>query len=303
MHESRIVVALVALLLMETATTQPHKPKPRSAATCEPDPKCHVPYSAEFNLTNVSPGPDGNLVTYNYSETQAMDSHGRYLGATTSPDPTHKGPPQTIAAVCDPTTNTQYQWDSLRKRLIILKMPGPDESEGCWESEQGDLFINFDLAKRLVSEAEVRTRQIEGLARDPDRPEPLIEDLGTTMLQRLEVRGTRETHPAAKSSTEREPEYLMEEHWASPLLGIWLQQEVDYLPSPNHNLKWSRRLASLNLNEPQPSTFNPPAGYTTVTETMHQVPCEVRAAGNRETQPSPSGSRLNSETIRTATIH
>ncbi|HEY2467224.1 MAG TPA: hypothetical protein VGI45_05175 [Terracidiphilus sp.] len=276
MRASRVLVAVTAVLLIETAAGQQVKPKPRWAATCESDPKRHVPYSAEFNLTNVYPGTDGNLVTYNYSETQAFDSQGRSLETTTSPDPNRKGPPQTIAVECDPTNSTQYQWDSLRKRLIVLKMPTPEKRQGCWESEHGDLFINFDLARRLSANAAAQTNRIDEMARDPDRRDPLVEDLGTMTLLGVEVQGTRTTWPPAKSSTEPEPRYVMEEHWASPLLGTWLQQEVDYPPSSEHNVKWSRRVTNLTLKDPEPSTFEPPRDYTVVTQTMHQGSCENR---------------------------
>jgi hypothetical protein len=275
MRQARVLIVLLAALLTATAAAgQQQKPKPRFAASCEPNAKRHVPYSAQFALSNVSPEPDGNIAAYNYSEGQALDSHGRFLETTTSPDPNHKGPPQTTASVCDPETNTQFQWDSLRKHLVVLKMPRPEERIGCWESEQGDYVINFDAARRLSADAEARASRIDEYARDPNNASPLVEDLGTRMLQGVEVHGTRTTYPPAKSSTEPEPPYVMEEHWKSPLLGLWLEQEVDYPASRAHNIKWSRKLANLNLNEPEPSTFDPPAGYTIVAEAMRRVPCE-----------------------------
>lgn len=273
MRKRRILIALSAELLIATAASQQQRPKARFTATCEPDAKRHVPYSAEFNLTNVYPGADGNLVTYNYSETQAFDSHGRFLGTTVAPDPKRKGPPQTLALECDPTTNTQYRWDSLKKSLLVLKMPTPEQRTGCWESEQGDQLINFDAARRLGADAAARMTHMDEVARDPDHANPLIEDLGTMTLQGVEAQGTRTTWPPAASSADGAPQYLTEEHWASPLLGIWLQQEVDYPPG-NHSIKWSRRVTNLNLNEPEPSAFDPPADYNVVTETMHQVPCQ-----------------------------
>jgi len=300
MHTSRIVIAIAVASSIGMASAQMPKPKPRSADTCDPDPKRHVPYSAQFALTNVSPGPDGNLVNYNYSETQALDSHGRFLLSTTSPDPNRKGPPQTIAMECDPTTNSQYGWDSLRKRLIVLKMPNPQERIGCWESEQNDFFINFDAARRARADAEARESRMNEEARDPERhPNPSAEDLGSMILQGVEVRGSRTTWPPAKSSTDSESPYVMEEHWSSPLLGIWLQQEVDYPPSRNHNLKWSRRVTNLSLNEPVPSAFDPPRGYSVVTEPMHAVSCDgqivqaPRSAPRASPEGSPPPSRLH----------
>ena len=145
MRKSEIAVAIVAVILTQSGTAeQPPKPKPRSAMSCLPDPVRHLPYSAEFSMTNTSPGSDGNPVVYHYSDTEAFDSRGRYLGTSTFPDPNHKGPPQTTGLECDPTTDTQYQWDSLKRSLVVLKMPKMEERQGCWESDAGDFFVNFD---------------------------------------------------------------------------------------------------------------------------------------------------------------
>jgi hypothetical protein len=274
MRKSRLLIALTAALLIQTAVAQQANPKPKPADLCEPNLKHKVPYSAQFTVINVATRPDGNLESYHYTEFQAFDSRGRRLEMTISPDPNHKGPPQTIAFECDPTTNTEYRWDSLRRRLVVLKMPSPEESTGCWESEDGDYFINFDVARRLRAEAGARTRRLDEYVREPNNASPLIEDLGTRILQGVQVQGTRTTYPPAKSSTDPEPPYVMEEHWKSPLLGMWLEQEVDYPTSRAHNVKWSRKVANLNLNEPEPSTFDRPRGYTELTETMHRVECE-----------------------------
>jgi hypothetical protein len=281
MRKSGIAVAIVAVMLIQAGTAQqPPKPKPRSAMDCLPDPVRHVPYSAEFSMTNTYPGSDGKPVVYNYSDTEAFDSHGRYLGTSTFPDPNHKGPPQTTGLECDRTTDTQYQWDSLKRSLVVLKMPKMEERQGCWESDAGDFFVNFDKARRVNAETRARMNRINQASQDQDPSNPLVEDLGTMTLQGVEVRGTRTTHPPAASSSEGEPDYLVEEHWASPLLGFWLQQEVDYARSPKHNSKWTRRVTNLRLGDPDPSTFDPPSGYIVFTETMHQVACEVRSVSS-----------------------
>ena len=98
-------------------------------------------------------------MVYHYSDTEAFDSHGRYLGTTTFPDPNHKGPPQTTGLECDPTTDMQYQWDSLKRSLVVLKMPEMEVRYGCWESDAGDFFINFDKARRVNAETQARTNR------------------------------------------------------------------------------------------------------------------------------------------------
>ena len=283
-----IVLAMISVTLMPVASAQqPPKPQPRIAMDCLPDPVRHVPYSAEFSMTNTAPGSDGDSVVYHYSETEAFDSHGRFLRTTTAPDPSHKGPDQTTGSECDNTTNTQYRWDSLRKILVVLKMPGMDERHGCWESDVRNYFIDFDKARRL--NAETQARSSHQTNQDPDHSNPLIEDLGTMTLQGVEVHGTRTTYPPAITSSDPEPPYLREEHWMSPLLGFFLQQEVDYPQSPKHNSQWTRRVTNLKLGDPDLSRFDPPIGYTIVTGTMREVSCNAQTV--QAPRPTPQRRR------------
>ncbi len=207
------------------------------------------------------------------------------LISETSPDPLQKGPARVTGETCDPVSNTQLQWDSQGNRVTVLAMPKPEERQGCWESELGDFTINFETPKFPAASKAVSPP-------DPDaafenRPKPTVEDLGAASIQGVEVLGTRTTWPPASGEPgEREPPYLREEHWISPLLGIWLKQEVDY-PMGNHTIKWMRGVASLSLNDPEPSTFEPPRGYTVLTETMHRSPCEQHSAGTHQMRVVP----------------
>ena len=81
------------------------------------------------------------------------------------------------------------------------------------------------------------------------------------------------------------PPYLTEEHWIAPSLGIWISQEVIYPRRMGSGMKWSRELASLNLADPDLSTFQPPQAYDVVTEDMHQVVCGQPAASPPQRQP------------------
>jgi hypothetical protein len=165
-----IVTVFACGLIVQIAFCQ--QPTAKHAGTCAPDPRRHVPYSAEFTLTDVKPGPNGTLITYNYSEMQSLDSHGRTLNSVTSPDPQQKGPARVTGETCDPVSNTQMQWDSRRNRVTVLAMPKREERQGCWESELGDFTISFETPKFPVASRAVNPP-------DPDaafdnRPKPAL---------------------------------------------------------------------------------------------------------------------------------
>lgn len=172
------------------------QPAARRVWTCEPDPERHVPYSAEFTLTDVKPGPNGTLITYNYSEMQSLDSHGRTLDSVTFPDPMQKGPARVTGGTCDPVSNTQMQWDSRLNRVTVLAMPKPEQRQGCWESERGDFTIDFESPKLSRASSTV-VHQPNPDATFDNQPKPTVDDLGEVSIQGVKALGTRTTGPPA----------------------------------------------------------------------------------------------------------
>jgi hypothetical protein len=62
------------------------------------------------------------------------------------------------------------------------------------------------------------------------------------------------------------------ELWTAPSLGGLVLREVTDDPQIG---KSTREVVSLDLNEPDPGLFVPPADYEMVDENMHQVPCQA----------------------------
>ena len=86
----------------------------------------------------------------------------------------------------------------------------------------------------------------------------------------IEVHGYRMTlTTAAGQIGNDQPLVRTTESWMAPSLGIELRSTTD---DPQSD-KMTRELVSLDLNEPDPSTFQPPDGYEVKVEEMHPVAC------------------------------
>lgn len=252
---------------------------PATACTLEPG-EGH-PFTAQFTLISVQLLATGDIYTHRSAEIRALDSYGRSYESVefpiTSPKPIAYAP-LVSGGVCDPVTNTQTLWDSHDRRTVILNMPEPVERRGCWQTEDGEFHINFELGRP----AEFRGGHSD--ANGSNGPSPQVEELGTSIFQGVEAVGYRSTWPAPTNGAP-DPPYLMEEHWIAPGLGIWISQEVDYPRKLNRTLKWSRELANLETTEPDALLFEPPQHYSVKTENMHKVPCEKMSASSPIVRP------------------
>lgn len=98
-----------------------------------------------------------------------------------------------------------------------------------------------------------------------------IEHLGKETIDGVEVRGqriTRTIHTGAIGNDE--PLVSVTEYWRAPSLGHLILRMVSNDPKTG---KHTMDLVSLDLREPGPAIFRPPANYRIVTQQMHQVPC------------------------------
>lgn len=239
---------------------------------------CNVlqPYTAEFKMTRVQTLADGTTITNEVKRVKARDSQGRTM-ITTTESPFGSGQPAlTYVTVNDPAEGTQTNWDSRSRRATITKLPPADQRHGCWRSDSGHFNMNYgDAPSRAKAQpgGGSGTGSVAGgvLVWRPVRPKFTREDLGTTTIMGVEVRGTRftTTTPAGAIGNDR-PLVSTTETWVAPSLGIPLRQ-VQINPQSG---KMTTELQNLDLSEPVKATFQPPEGYDVVTEELHQVPCQ-----------------------------
>jgi hypothetical protein len=96
------------------------------------------------------------------------------------------------------------------------------------------------------------------------------EDLGADTVMGVEVRGSRTTvtTPAGAEGNDQ-PLVHTDEVWMAPSLGLVLRSISD---DPRFG-KMQREVLTLDLNNPDPALFQPPAGYEVETQVMQPVAC------------------------------
>lgn len=241
----------------------------------QPDCNCgnHVaqPYTAEFKITQVQTLANGTTITRESTEIDALDTTGRRLRSTMeSTGPNNEL--RTNAHVNDPAGSTEVNWQSWTKRAQVIKLPPQDQRHGCWANDSGTLRQSWYDGPRPGKPAPNGTVLANGSTIVPVvRNKPENEDLGTSSIEGVEVKGHRltTTFPAGQFGNDA-PIVVRNEVWSSPRLALTLREVTD---DPRSG-KRTRELVSITLSEPDPSLFQPPDGYEMIIEELHQVSCE-----------------------------
>ena len=244
----------------------------------------HQSYTVELKTTTVQTLSDGTTITRESTEIRASDSQRRTLFSTTQKTPF--GDQQktiTTVHVNDPVESTQTDWSSQSKVARVLKLPTQDQQHGCWQSESGNMHIDYGVG-HPVSSGRVSIGNASGgigggagfsttLPSSMPRPihePPTSEDLGTTTIQGLEAHGHRFTTvvPAGQIGNDK-PLMRVNESWMASGLGFPLRSVND---DPQSG-KSTTEVVNLDLSEPPLSAFLPPDDYKVVVEELHQVTC------------------------------
>jgi hypothetical protein len=235
----------------------------------------HAPFTAEFKLTSVQTLADGTTITRETTEVQARDSSSRSMTSIT--DPTSGAHPSvTRITVNDPVANVRISWNSLIKRAREVQLP-PGDQQGCWSSDSGQFSIARGNPEPGAAAAHP-PRPASPVAGAPGVPAnvvhnnpPVMEDLGTAEFQGVEALGNRNTWtiPAGEVGNDR-PMVRSGECWRAPGVGGLVVHSVDNAPRSG---KRTRDLVRMDLAEPDPSVFQPPADYEVSTEQVHEGGC------------------------------
>jgi hypothetical protein len=235
----------------------------------------HPSYTAELKTTNVRTLSDGTTITRETTGIRAWDSQNRMLNSTTRTVP--DGEEQktiTNGRVDDPVESTQITWDSQTKVARVIHFPSPDQRHGCWVSESGQMHRNYGAGHPVNSGTTYGVAAASSTAVFPNPPPvhdpPTKEDLGTTTIQGIEVRGTRYTSvtPIGRIGNDK-PLVQVNESWTAPGFGFSLRSMND---DPQSG-KTTTETVNLDISEPPLSTFQPPDGYKIVQDELHQVAC------------------------------
>lgn len=275
--QSLTMVAFVAMAVTGVSQNLEARPAPNplkiNAPGCGDAENMRVPqkpqtYYVELKTTTVQTLANGATITTERSETEARDSQGRSMSAhafiTYLSETTHT---EMMFHVTDPVENTETNWSTQRKEATVLKLPPKEEQHGCWATESGSMRMNYGPivpAARPNVAAAVRPLQQAPMER------PKFEDLGTSMIEGLEVHGHRTTTvtPAGKIGNDQ-PLVRTTEVWFSPLVPRALREVTD---DPRMG-RSTTEVVKLDLSDPPLDTFQPPEGYTIKVEELHQVEC------------------------------
>ncbi|MGP8251611.1 MAG: hypothetical protein ACLQHF_06215 [Terracidiphilus sp.] len=296
---------LVALCAVLPALAQ-------APATRTPAPRTRPPYTVEFKTTHVQTLANGTTITTETKEVMARDQEMRRMNATTNA-PTGDRPAITTVHVNDPTTGEEISWTSESKVAHDVRRPVGDARHGCWATPDGRYRANYGNAnagcplqppqplQRLAGAAPpVASPLAEGdflaylscggigtgssgaltssappgpittVGPGPDPGNVVHEDLGADTFMGVAVRGSRTTvtTPAGVMGNDQ-PLVRTDEIWMAPSLGMVLRSMIE---DPRMG-QMDREAVSVDLNNPDPALFQPPAGYELDTEEMQPVAC------------------------------
>jgi len=217
-------------------------------------PAARLPYTAEFKITRVQTLVNGSTITHESTQVIALDSQGRRMTATTDVPLLGNQTPITRVSVMDPVARTNSSWTVPGQKATVIQMPAPGVSRtGCLTNMQVRLPDN-------------RTQ--------PERPKPVIEDLGTQTINGVEAHGRRftTTTPAGAIGNDA-PLVRTTETWTAiapaSLRGLFVREVSD---DPQSG-KYTRELTNFTQAEPDASVFQPPEGYEIVNKPAPSSVC------------------------------
>ena len=275
---------IVAAILAATLPAMGQTGMGTGAGPCKCTPQQRAPYMAEFTTTTTQVLADGTTITRETKSVEALDSQGRHLNSNEMGLGSLSGPQEhrTLTNVIDPVEGTQGSWNSSTKEARLIKQPPLDQRTGCWANDEG--YVRFNYGNRQLAHATATgggggasavvgstvAMPSAGIPR-PAMDKPVIQELGTDVIQGVEVKGHRMTRtiPAGQIGNDR-PIVTVNETWMAPSLGIVLRSISD---DPRTG-KQVREATSLSLGDPDPAVFQPPEGYKVKVVEMHEVPCQ-----------------------------
>ena len=273
-------VPALAQTQTQTQTTTP------SAAQPQTQPRAHTqsvkapaprpPYTVEFKITHAQTQPNGTVITTESKEVDARDQDGRRLTSTTNP-PQAGRPATSNVHVNDPSTGDDIHWNSTTKVAHDIKRPVGEARQGCWATPDGRFRANYGHGTVAtgpdghdIATAGVKQAPGEAAVTPPENSNRVQEDLGADTIMGVQVRGLRATTttpPGAAGNPQ--PLVHTDEYWMAPSLGMALRSVTDDLRMG----KMTREAVSVDLTNPDPALFHPPADYKLETEVMQPVDC------------------------------
>jgi hypothetical protein len=220
-----------------------------------------APYSGTIKTTFEQKLPDGNVIRAVIHTRGARDSSGRTImqGAQGCARGEDGQLEQRLSVqVADPVAGTSSSWylggkDSLKVVQVFRQPAPPPPSPPSPKPSTPE-----EMARQQKALQAYRAQQAE-LQKNSK-----TEDLGAKQINGVLAQGTRITRtiPAGEEGNEK-PLVVVTERWQSKDLGLILY----FINDDPRRGRTVEEYEELNLGEPDPALFAPPAGYTVQEQT------------------------------------
>ncbi len=201
-----------------------------------------APYSATRTTTRVQTLADGTTITHTTTAKEARDSEGRTYHATELDTALTGRQHVTIYNVFDPVNGIQMNWTSNSQTVTLNHFPQPQPAHHVPVQQNNQV-----------------TTPVPPRVQPKPNPDFHIEDLGTQNINGVLAHGRRITRiiPAGSEGNDQQIT-VTEESWTSSELHTDVLQITDDPRTGNSRVE----LSDIDRNEPDPSLFQAPAGYT-----------------------------------------
>jgi hypothetical protein len=216
-------------------------------AANKPTPVARLPYTAEYKITHVQTLASGATITQESTEVIAIDSQGRRMTSITPVPSSAESAPVTRVNIFDPVARTTSTWVVPGQKASVVAMPVPGAPRsGC--------ATTATAPARLPHVSQTQ----------PERPKPIIEDLGTQTINGVEARGRRITSTTPVGAIGNDaPLVSTTETWTATAPGLRGLVPRNVVDNPQSG-KMTMELTNFTQTEPDPSVFQPPQGYEIV---------------------------------------
>jgi hypothetical protein len=247
-----VTLALVAVAGWSLPVSGQDTKPVRQVGTARPSQLVQLPYTAEFKTTRVRTLADGSTITHETTEVLARDSQGRSFQLSSSSPTGDEQTLHTSVNINDPVAHTHTFWFSPDQRVTVTTTP-----------EFGSARASCSANLPAPVPASAGSRQAKSTT----------EDLGLQTFEGIEAHGRRTTRTIPPGAIGNSGQLVRtDEVWFSTtpgLAGINVNEASD---DPDTG-KMTRELVRFTPGEPDLAAFQPPEGYETVTQDVHN---EVR---------------------------